>query len=102
MHTMSGRRELAIVFALAVLGLALVGVVAFAPWYGSVSYGDIGPSVIETIPRRWAVCRRPSSGELNRPAGRHGTEPRTAVRCAERPFARRAVTHDARSWCSLG
>ncbi|WP_146164004.1 hypothetical protein [Pseudosporangium ferrugineum] len=47
---MSGRRELAIVFALAVLGLALVGVVAFAPWYGSVSYGDIGPSVIETIP----------------------------------------------------
>ncbi|MEV4636480.1 hypothetical protein AB0J80_03920 [Actinoplanes sp. NPDC049548] len=50
MNTVSGRRELAIVFALAVLGLALVLAVAFTPWYAAVSYGDAGPSVVETIP----------------------------------------------------
>jgi hypothetical protein len=33
MRSTSARRELAFVFALAVLGLALVLVVVFAPWY---------------------------------------------------------------------
>ncbi|MFI7603310.1 hypothetical protein [Actinoplanes sp. NPDC049681] len=50
MNTVSGRRELAIVFALAVAGLALVLAVAFTPWYGGVDYGGAGPSVVETIP----------------------------------------------------
>lgn len=50
MNTVSGRRELAIVFAVAVFGLALVLVVAFTPWYGVVHYGDAAPSVVATIP----------------------------------------------------
>ena len=50
MNTVSGRRELAIVLALAVVGLGLVLVVAFTPWYGAVHYGGAGPSVVETIP----------------------------------------------------
>ncbi|MEV6597153.1 hypothetical protein AB0M36_09865 [Actinoplanes sp. NPDC051346] len=50
MHTASARRELAIVFALAVLGVGLVVIVAFAPWYGSVSYGGARPAIVETTP----------------------------------------------------
>ncbi|OJF12508.1 hypothetical protein [Couchioplanes caeruleus] len=50
MHTLSARRELALVFALAVLGVGLVVLVAFAPWYGSVSYGDARPAIVETTP----------------------------------------------------
>lgn len=33
MHSTSGRRELAFVVALAGIGLALVLIVAFVPWY---------------------------------------------------------------------
>jgi hypothetical protein len=35
-HGHSARRELAFVLSLAVLGIAVVMVVAFAPWYGPV------------------------------------------------------------------
>ena len=48
MKTVSARRELAIVLALAVLGLGLVMVVAFAPWYAPSSRP--GASVVETLP----------------------------------------------------
>jgi hypothetical protein len=37
METGNARRELAFVFCLAVAGLALVLIVAFAPWYGPVA-----------------------------------------------------------------
>jgi hypothetical protein len=50
MQTVSARRELGIVLALAVFGLALVLVVAFAPWYGPVVPGDAGASVVQTYP----------------------------------------------------
>ena len=48
MDNVSARCELAIVVALAVLGLGLVLVVAFAPWYGTVTTGDAGASVVQT------------------------------------------------------
>ena len=48
MDSVSARRELAIVVALAVFGLGLVLVVAFAPWYGTVATGDAGASVVQT------------------------------------------------------
>jgi hypothetical protein len=54
MDTMSARRELAIVVALAVLGLCLVLVVAFAPWYASSGYGGTGAGVVETVPPKAA------------------------------------------------
>jgi hypothetical protein len=50
MQTVSARRELGIVLALAVLGLALVLLVAFAPWYGPAATGDAGASVVQTYP----------------------------------------------------
>jgi hypothetical protein len=50
MQTVSARRELGIVLALAVFGLALVLVVAFAPWYGPAGSGGAGASVIQTYP----------------------------------------------------
>ena len=50
MQTVSARRELGLVLALAVLGLALVLIVAFAPWYGPVVPGDAGASVVQTLP----------------------------------------------------
>ncbi|MEU8229330.1 hypothetical protein AB0C12_06965 [Actinoplanes sp. NPDC048967] len=50
MQTVSARRELGLVLALAVFGLALVLVVAFAPWYGPVVPGDAGASVVQTLP----------------------------------------------------
>ena len=50
MQTVSARRELGIVLALAVFGLALVLIVAFAPWYGPVGPGDAGASVVQTLP----------------------------------------------------
>lgn len=53
METASARRELAIVVALAVLGLCLVVVVAFAPWYASAG-GGTGAQVVETVPPKAA------------------------------------------------
>lgn len=50
MQTVSARRELGIVLALAVFGLALVLVVAFAPWYDPVGPGGAGASVVQTYP----------------------------------------------------
>lgn len=50
MDSVSARRELAIVVALAVFGLGLVLVVAFAPWYDPVSTGDAGASIVQTYP----------------------------------------------------
>jgi hypothetical protein len=50
MDSVSARRELAIVVALAVFGLALVVVVAFAPWYASGGPGDAGAAVVRTYP----------------------------------------------------
>ena len=50
MQTVSARRELALVLAVAVFGLMLVLVVAFAPWYGPVVPGDAGASVVQTLP----------------------------------------------------
>ena len=50
MQTVSARRELALVLAVAVFGLVLVLVVAFAPWYGPVDPGDAGASVVRTYP----------------------------------------------------
>ncbi len=50
MQTVSAHRELALVLALAVFGLALVLVVAFAPWYGPAGVGDAGASVVQTYP----------------------------------------------------
>jgi hypothetical protein len=42
----SARREFGFVLALAVTGLALVLVVAFAPWYSGVeATPDVGPSL---------------------------------------------------------
>ncbi|WP_250003022.1 hypothetical protein [Actinoplanes sp. M2I2] len=43
----SARREFGFVLALAVLGIALVIVVAFAPWYPAV--GDAAPDVGPTL-----------------------------------------------------
>jgi hypothetical protein len=50
MQTVSARRELGIVLALAVFGIALVLIVAFAPWYGPIAPGDAGASVVQTFP----------------------------------------------------
>jgi hypothetical protein len=50
MQTVSARRELGLVLALAVFGLALVLVVAFAPWYGPVVPGDAAAVVVQTFP----------------------------------------------------
>ena len=50
MQTVSARREVGIVLALAVFGIVLVLVVAFAPWYGPVGPGDAGASVVQTLP----------------------------------------------------
>ena len=38
-HTCSGRREVGFVLSVAVAGIALVLVVAFAPWYGPMVIG---------------------------------------------------------------
>ncbi|WP_173745408.1 hypothetical protein [Actinoplanes sp. TFC3] len=48
MKPVSARRELALVLALAVLGLGLVLAVAFIPWY--VPAGHPGAAVVSTIP----------------------------------------------------
>ena len=46
----SARREFGFVLALAVTGLALVLVVAFAPWYPpAASYPDVGPTVWQHV-----------------------------------------------------
>ena len=50
MQTVSARRELGIVVALAVFGLALVLVVAFAPWYVPSGSGGAGARVVQTNP----------------------------------------------------
>ncbi|GAA2506568.1 hypothetical protein [Winogradskya humida] len=47
MKTVSARRELAIVLALAVFGLGLVMAVAFTPWYTPAS--KAAPTVVETV-----------------------------------------------------
>jgi hypothetical protein len=46
----AARRELAVVFGLASLGIMLVLLVAFAPWYEPVMAATGGPSVVETVP----------------------------------------------------
>jgi hypothetical protein len=46
----AARRELALVLALAAFGVALVLVVAFAPWYEPMMASTGGVSVVETIP----------------------------------------------------
>jgi hypothetical protein len=46
----AARRELAVVLGLASLGVMLVVLVAFAPWYEPVMAGTNGPSVVETVP----------------------------------------------------
>ncbi|GID95839.1 hypothetical protein ACFQFC_28010 [Amorphoplanes digitatis] len=48
MQTVSARRELGIVVALAVLGLGLVLIVAFAPWYAPAGARDAGATVVQT------------------------------------------------------
>ncbi|MEU7902825.1 hypothetical protein [Actinoplanes sp. NPDC049118] len=48
MQTVSARRELGIVVALAVLGLGLVLIVAFAPWYVPAGGRDAGATVVRT------------------------------------------------------
>jgi hypothetical protein len=50
MQTVSAGRELGIVVALAVFGLFLVLVVAFAPWYVPAGSGDAGATVVQTYP----------------------------------------------------
>jgi len=50
MQTVSARRELAVVLAVAVFGLVLVLVVAFAPWYGPIDPRDAGAPVVQTYP----------------------------------------------------
>jgi hypothetical protein len=49
MDVMSGRaarRELAFVLALAVSGIAVVLVVAFAPWYQPEAAGQVGAGIV--------------------------------------------------------
>ncbi len=46
----AARRELALVLALAAFGVALVLVVAFAPWYEPMMASTGGVSVVQTIP----------------------------------------------------
>lgn len=59
MQTVSARRELAFVVALAVLGLGLVLIVAFAPWYAPVGARDARATVVQTYePRAGAVLGR--------------------------------------------
>lgn len=48
--THSARRELLLVLALAVCGIAAVLVVAFAPWYDPVITGSGGATVVQTFP----------------------------------------------------
>jgi hypothetical protein len=55
MQTVSARRELAIVVALAVLGLAVVFLVAFAPWYAPHGPRDAGAPLVHTDPPRPAA-----------------------------------------------
>ncbi|MFI5931726.1 hypothetical protein [Actinoplanes sp. NPDC051494] len=62
MKSVSARRELAIVLALAVLGLGLVMAVAFAPWYGPSSRP--GASVVETVPPETAHTGVPMQAVL--------------------------------------
>ena len=54
MDTVSARRELAIVVGMAVLGLCLVMIVAFAPWYAPAAQGGAGAGVVETVPPKAA------------------------------------------------
>ena len=46
-YTGAARRELAFVVFLASAGLALVLLVAFAPWYGAVVSGSARPAVVQ-------------------------------------------------------
>jgi hypothetical protein len=46
----AARRELAVVLGLAAFGIALVLLVAFAPWYEPIMASTSGTSVVETIP----------------------------------------------------
>lgn len=48
MKPVSARRELAIVLALALLGLILVTAVAFTPWYAPP--GHPGAALVRTVP----------------------------------------------------
>ncbi len=53
----AARRELAVVLALAAFGVALVLLVAFAPWYEPVMLSSPGVSIVETIPPAGTVGR---------------------------------------------
>jgi hypothetical protein len=55
MQNVSARRELAIVVALAALGLAVVFLVAFAPWYAPQAPRDAGGQLVHTDPPRPAA-----------------------------------------------
>ena len=57
----AARRELAVVLGLAAFGVALVLLVAFAPWYEPVMLSSPGVSIIETIPPVDPVSR-PAEG----------------------------------------
>jgi hypothetical protein len=46
----SARRELALVLALAACGIAVVLLVALAPWYDPVGSGVGGADVVQTYP----------------------------------------------------
>jgi hypothetical protein len=46
----AARRELAVVLALAFCGIALVLLVAFAPWYEPMMARSTSPSVVATVP----------------------------------------------------
>lgn len=46
----SARRELALVLAVATCGIAVVLLVAFAPWYDPVGAGMSGVEVVHTYP----------------------------------------------------
>jgi hypothetical protein len=60
----AARRELAVVVGLASAGIALVLLVAFAPWYEPVIAGTRGASVVETNPPAVQVVDGSRSGAM--------------------------------------
>ena len=60
----AARRELAVVVGLASTGIALVLLVAFAPWYEPVVAGTRGASVMETNPPVVQVVDGNQTGQM--------------------------------------